>query len=113
MCYGNLICNNKLIGFSSQGDNEYAVRQGLEILTDKFQRKFDILVLASLTRGKTIETPISLAKNYGYEVIVCSTYRGLELSYSSYSQMEGKNPLLGLDLNDCCKKGIENLIKNL
>ena len=106
---------SKRIGLSSEGDTADIVKAGIEILTQNFSTDIDVLIQACRTRGGTIDTAIALAKQHDYEVIVLSSYHGVELSSSdNYYNMSGRERLPnGLDLNQACVRNIEELIISL
>lgn len=71
---------NKEIGFASEGDPDSPQWENIEPLA---QKKCDIIVTASRTKGDTVNNIFDIANKYGYTVVWISPLYFYDVQYAS------------------------------
>ena len=109
LCRATIDVNGKerTIGFSSQGDSDWFVSQGLKMLTDSFEKGVDVMVVAYRARKNLPMDVIKPVREGGYEMIWTANYCG--------KNVNGVNTLVfrGVDLNEMFAGNMVSLINRL
>lgn len=113
---GNVLCRakcdingeEKIIGFSSEGDDARLVNQALSILTDHSSKVLDVMVVACRTLKDSPYAVSNFAKGNGYGLIWTANYFGTDSE-------DNRTPVLsnGLDLNGMFAENMVSLINRL
>ena len=112
---GNVLCRakcdingvEKIIGFSSEGDDAWHVNQALSILTDHSAKVLDVMVVACRTLKGTPYAISDFAKANGYGLIWTANY------YGEDSKGTCTPVFNGVDLNEMFADNMVSLINRL
>ena len=109
LCRAKVDVNGKerIIGFSSQGDSDWFVSQGLKILTDSFKKRVDVMVVAYRARKNLPMDVIKPVRDGGYEMIWTANYCGKNVNNVNTSVFRG------VDLNEMFAENMVSLINRL